>query len=73
MNVRGGVAYHVRTKPNPDSARQPQDLFALAADVNYPIVAGFPTSIWVPRIGSIICLPFALDIVLAKERTPKMD
>ena len=53
MNVRGGIAYHIRAKtrseasdksePNPDSDRQPQDLLALAADVNYPIVAGFPT------------------------------
>ena len=43
MNVRGGIAYHVRTKPNADSATPPQDLFALAADVNYPIIAGFPT------------------------------
>ncbi len=43
MNVRGGIAYHIRTKPSVDSARPPQDLFALAADVNYPIVAGFPT------------------------------
>lgn len=43
MNVRGGIAYHVRTTPNPDSGGQPHDLFALAADVNYPIVAGFPT------------------------------
>ena len=43
MNVRGGIAYHIRTKPNTDNARQPRDLFALAADVNYPIVAGYPT------------------------------
>ena len=43
MNVRGGIAYHIRTKPDPDSGRQPQDILALAADVNYPIVAGFPT------------------------------
>ena len=53
MNVRGGIAYQVRTQsrsedadqsePTPDNARQSQDLFAFAADVNYPIVAGFPT------------------------------
>ena len=43
MNVRGGIAYHSRTQPDPDSARPPQDRFALAADVNYPIIAGFPT------------------------------
>ena len=43
MNVRTGIAYRTRTQPIPDSRRQPQDLFALAADVNYPIVGGFPT------------------------------
>ncbi len=43
MNVRGGIAYHVRTQSNPESTRPPQDMFALAADVNYPIVAGYPT------------------------------
>ena len=43
MNVRGGFSYRIRTEPNLDSGRQPQDLFALAADVNYPIVAGYPT------------------------------
>lgn len=43
MNVRTGIAYHVRTKPNAEAAKQPQDLLALAADINYPIVGGFPT------------------------------
>jgi hypothetical protein len=43
MNVRGGVAYQVRTKPSIDDPTPPRDLFALVADVNYPIVAGFPT------------------------------
>ncbi len=43
MNVRTGIAYRTRTQPIPDSGRQPQDLFSLAADVNYPIVGGFPT------------------------------
>ncbi|MBI1928506.1 hypothetical protein HYR99_30220, partial [Candidatus Poribacteria bacterium] len=42
MNVRGGVAYQIRTKPGTDDPT-PRDLFALVGDVNIPIVGGFPT------------------------------
>ncbi len=39
MNVRGGVAYQIRTKPSPEDP-MPRDLFALVGDVNVPIVVG---------------------------------
>ncbi|MCZ6678977.1 MAG: PorV/PorQ family protein [Candidatus Poribacteria bacterium] len=43
MNVRGGIAYQIRTKPSIADPTPPRDLFALVADVNVPIVAGYPT------------------------------
>jgi len=42
MSVRGGVAYQIRSKPSPE-APMPHDIFAIAADVNLPLISGFPT------------------------------
>ena len=41
--VRGGVAFQIRTKPSPTDPRPARDLLAIVADVDYPILAGFPT------------------------------
>jgi hypothetical protein len=43
MNVRGGVAYQIRSKPTPEDPRPPQDIFALVADVDAPLLSGYPT------------------------------
>ena len=43
MNVRGGLAYQIHTKPSIADPTPPRDVFALVADVNIPIVAGFPS------------------------------
>jgi hypothetical protein len=43
MALRGGVAYQVRTQRSFADQSPPRDLFAIVADVNVPIVGGYPT------------------------------
>ena len=43
MNIRGGIAYQVRTQPSLTDPTPPRDLFAIVGDVNIPLIAGYPT------------------------------
>ena len=43
MNLRGGIAYRIRTTPSEADLTPPQDLLAIVADIDVPIIGGYPT------------------------------
>jgi hypothetical protein len=44
LNIRGGISYHLRTQSTaPTSPMLPRELFTIVADVDFPVVGGFPT------------------------------
>ena len=47
LNIRGGISYQVRTQPTVENndrySLPPREMFTIVADVDFPVVGGFPT------------------------------